>query len=269
MNAFLDRNSPSAQQLSDSSGMPAISPSFDPFQVELFVPCFIDQIYPETGFQCIKILEKAGCRVHYDPKQTCCGQPACNAGYWAEAWPISQNMVKRYAASNRPLIAPSASCVGFIRGAMAELLKDSDHYSSWQQLASRTFELSEYLVDVLKVEDLGASFASKASYHDACAALRECKIKEAPRKLLANVDGLELIEMEDAEVCCGFGGSFSFKFEPISTGMGDHKLKMAEKAEADTVISTDLSCLMHLQSYANRQNQKIRFVHLAEVLSSF
>jgi L-lactate dehydrogenase complex protein LldE len=235
--------------------------------VDLFIPCFIDQLFPETGFQTQRILEKAGCTVHYNPAQTCCGQPACNAGYWSESQAVAEKFIKDF-SGERPVVAPSGSCVGFIRNTMGRLLEDSSEKVRYQQLKGQVFELTEFLVDVLGVVNLGASWPAQATYHDACGALRECGIKTAPRKLLSQVAGLELLEMADSETCCGFGGTFAVKFEPISTGMADQKLANAAATHAEVVISTDLSCLMHLQGYASRQQLPVKLVHIAEVLSS-
>jgi L-lactate dehydrogenase complex protein LldE len=236
-------------------------------EVALFIPCFIDQLFPEAGFQTLRILEKAGCTVHYNPEQTCCGQPACNAGFWDDALPVAEKFLRDF-AGEMPVVAPSGSCVGFVRNTYAKLLAQSPQREQYLQLKPRLYELSEFLVDVLGIEDLGASYTGVATYHDACGALRECGIRDAPRKLLAKVRGLQVLEMEDSETCCGFGGTFAVKFEPISTGMADQKLANASETGADTVISTDWSCLMHLKGYAERQKLPLRMVHIAEVLSS-
>lgn len=250
-------------------------------EVELFIPCFIDQLFPQTGFQTRKILEKAGCRVFYNPGQTCCGQPACNAGYWQEAAAVGRKFVQDF-SGERPIVAPSASCVGFVRNTLPKVLAASqsgtatakegsqraEDAEKLEHVVPRLFELTEFLVDQLGRTDLGAQLDARATYHDACGALRECGIRDAPRKLLSQVQGLELIEMTDSETCCGFGGTFAVKFEPISTGMADQKLANAAASNADVLISTDLSCLMHLQGYASAHRQSIRLMHIAEVLSS-
>ncbi|MFT7589455.1 MAG: L-lactate dehydrogenase complex protein LldE [Limisphaerales bacterium] len=236
-------------------------------EVDLFIPCFIDQLYPETGFQTVKILEKAGCTVHYNPDQTCCGQPACNAGYWSESWAVAEKFVKDF-DTGRPVIAPSGSCVGFVRNTLKKVFENTSADQTHKELSPRIFELSEFLVDQLGVTDFGASFPGKAVYHDACGALRECGIKAAPRTLLGKVEGLMLEEMEDCETCCGFGGTFAVKFEPISTGMADSKIARAVDAGAEYMISTDLSCLMHLDGFKTKNQIDLKLVHLAEVLSS-
>ncbi len=239
----------------------------NPMEVELFIPCFIDQLFPETGFQTKRILEKAGCTVHYNPAQTCCGQPACNAGFWTESLAVAEKFVRDFSGV-RPVVSPSGSCVGFVRNTMEKLMQESPKRQDYRGLRHQVYELSEFLVDVLGVDDLGAELNARATYHDACGALRECGIRSAPRRLLSRVKGLELVEMTDAETCCGFGGTFAVKFESISTGMADGKLANARATGAEMIISTDLSCLMHIQGYASHEHQPIRTLHLAEVLSS-
>lgn len=236
-------------------------------EVDLFIPCFIDQLYPETGWQTVKLLEKAGCTVHYNPGQTCCGQPACNAGFWSESWAVGEKFVRDF-NTGRPVVCPSGSCVGFIRQTLPKVFADTSVITPHRELAGRVFELTEFLVDELGYTDFGASLSGTAVYHDACGALRECGIKEAPRKLLGNVEGLQLQEMEDCETCCGFGGTFAVKFEPISTGMADSKLARAVESKADFMVTTDMSCLMHLEGYRTKQQQPVKLVHIAEVLTS-
>ncbi len=190
--------------------------------VQLFIPCFIDQLSPETAFNMVKVLEKAGCTVSYNESQTCCGQPAFNAGYWDEAKSVCSKFIKDFSGTDY-IVGPSASCVGFVRNYYNKLFDNSSVHNEVKDLGKRIFEFSEFLVNVLNIENVGASLNCKATYHDSCAGLRECKIKKEPRKLLANVKGLELVEMNDVETCCGFGGTFAVKFEPISIGMGEQK----------------------------------------------
>lgn len=237
-------------------------------QVQLFVPCFVDQLYPTVAFNMVKVLEKAGCTVTYNPNQTCCGQPAFNAGFWGEAKDVCTKFIEDFNGSAY-IVAPSASCVGFVRNYYQKLFETSALQQAAKKTSERIFELSDFLVNVLKVEDLGASFKGKATYHDSCAALRECKIKEEPRKLLRHVKGLELVEMADNETCCGFGGSFAVKFEPISIAMGDQKITNASATEADYIISTDMSCLMHIDGCIKHKGSGLKVLHLADVLASF
>lgn len=235
--------------------------------VQIFVPCFVDQLYPETAFNMVKLLEKAGCTVRYNTAQTCCGQPAFNAGFWDESKSVCSKFLKDFSGADY-IVAPSASCVGFVRNYYPKLFDNSSLHHETADLGKRIFELSEFLINVLHIEDFGASLEGKATYHDSCAGLRECRIKQEPRRLLSHVKGLELQEMNDVETCCGFGGTFAVKFEPISIGMGEQKVENAVATGAQYLISTDLSCLMHLQGYIKTKGYPIRTLHLADVLAN-
>ena len=235
--------------------------------VQLFIPCFVDQLYPDTAFNMVKVLEKAGCTVSYNTNQTCCGQPAFNAGFWDESKSVCQKFLKDFSGTDY-IVSPSASCVGFVRNYYPKLFDNSSHHHEVQDTGKRIFELSEFLVNVLKVNEFGASLNGKATYHDSCAGLRECRIKAEPRQLLSKVKGLQLTEMNDVETCCGFGGTFAVKFEAISIGMGEQKVEHALATGADYLISTDLSCLMHLQGYINHKGYALRTMHLDDVLAS-
>jgi L-lactate dehydrogenase complex protein LldE len=235
--------------------------------VLLFIPCFVDQLYPDTAFNMMKVLEKAGCTVSYNTSQTCCGQPAFNAGFWDEAKSVCRKFIKDFSGSDC-IVAPSASCVGFVRNYYSKLFENSSQHHDVTDIGKRIFEFSEFMIEILKVEDVGAKLKGKATYHDSCAGLRECKIKEEPRRLFSNVKGLELIEMNDVETCCGFGGTFAVKFEAISVAMGEQKVENALATGADYIISTDTSCLMHLQGYINHKGYKLQTMHLVDVLAS-
>jgi len=215
----------------------------------------------------VKVLEKAGCTVSYNTNQTCCGQAAFNAGYWDDAKSVCSKFLKDFNGTDY-IVGPSASCVGFVRNYYGKLFENSSQHHAVQDMNKRIFEFSEFLIDVLKVDQFGAELSGKATYHDSCAALRECKIKEGPRKLLANVKGLSLTEMNDVETCCGFGGTFAIKFDSISTGMGEQKVENALATGAEYLISTDLSCLMHLQGYIKQKELHLKTMHLADVLAS-
>lgn len=236
-------------------------------RVQLFIPCFIDQLYPQTAFNMVKVLEKACCDVDYNTNQTCCGQPAYNAGFWEDAKKVAEKFLKDFEGSDY-IVAPSASCVGFVRNYYNTLFQNSSLHNNVKDISKRIFEFTEFLTGVLKIENYGASLNAKATYHDSCAALRECKIKEGPRKLLEKVKGLELVEMADTSTCCGFGGSFAVKFEAISIAMADQKVNHALETNADYIISTDLSCLMHLEGYITKKGLPIKTMHIADVLAS-
>lgn len=236
-------------------------------QVQLFIPCFVDQLYPETGMNMVKVLEKLGCKVTYNPKQTCCGQPAFNSGYWEDAKPVAQKFIKDF-NSDGYIVGPSGSCTGYVRNYYNKMLQDSAEHLQVDALRGKMFEFTEFLTEILKVDDLGAAFSGKATYHDACGALRECGIKQGPRKLLQNVKGLELVEMKECETCCGFGGTFAVKFDPISIGMAQTKVQSAIETGAKYMISTDVSCMMHVQGYIDKHNLPMQTLHIADVLAS-
>lgn len=236
-------------------------------KVDIFIPCFVDQLYPDTAFSMIKVLEKAGCQVHYNPRQTCCSQPAYNAGFWNQALEVGEKFVHDFNEAEY-VVAPSASCTGYVRNIYGELFRNSSIHNQTKALQQKTYELSEFLVDVMNVVKLEAKLEGKATFHDSCSALRECSIKAGPRQLLEHVEGLELIEMEDVETCCGFGGTFAVKYEPISTAMAEQKLEHALATGADYLISTDWSCLMHLEAMIKRRSYPLRCLHLADVLAS-
>lgn len=215
----------------------------------------------------IKVLEKAGCTVTYNTSQTCCGQPAFNAGFWDDSKSVCSKFIKDFSGSDF-IVAPSASCVGFVRNYYGKLFDNSSLHHEVSDLGKRIFEFSEFMIKILKVEDVGAVLKGKATYHDSCAGLRECRIKTEPRKLLSNVKGLEITELNDVETCCGFGGAFAVKFEAISIGMGEQKVENALATGAEYLISTDLSCLMHLQGYIKNKGYSLKTLHLADVLAT-
>jgi L-lactate dehydrogenase complex protein LldE len=235
--------------------------------VDIFIPCFVDQLYPNTGMNMVKVLERVGCDVNYNPEQTCCGQPAFNAGYWDDAKKVGEKFIKEF-QNDRYIVAPSASCVGMIKNYYPEMFHNSALHNEYKQLAKNIFEFSDFMVNVLKVTDVGATLEGVATYHDSCAALRECSIKKEPRLLLEKVRKLELREMKDTESCCGFGGTFSAKFEPVAVGMGSDKVKNATETGAQYLISTDASCLIHLDGYIKKHNSGLKPMHLADVLAS-
>lgn len=235
--------------------------------VHVFIPCFIDQLYPTAGFNTIKVLERAGCNVIYNPEQTCCGQPAFNAGYWGESREICNKFLKDFESAEYVVI-PSASCTGFVNNYYSKIYGNTSNQNATKDIEGKVFELSDFLVNVLKKIDLGASLQGTATYHDSCAALRECKIKDEPRILLNHVKGLNLVELKDNETCCGFGGTFAVKFEGISTAMGEQKAQHVVDTKAEYLISTDLSCLMHINGVMEKQLLPITSLHLADVLAS-
>jgi L-lactate dehydrogenase complex protein LldE len=235
--------------------------------VDLFIPCFVDQVYPQIGMNMVKIFEKLDIGVNYNTEQTCCGQMAFNSGFWNEAKEMGEKFINDY-AGNRPIVAPSASCVGMVRNYYPELFNNTSLHNQLKQMQKNIFEFTDFLVTELGVDDLGAEFESVITYHDACAALREYGIKEQPRKLLSKVRGLQLNEMQGNDVCCGFGGTFSVKFEQISTAMGEQKVENAINSGAEYIVSTEASCLMHLEGYIQKQKLPIKTMHIVDILAS-
>jgi L-lactate dehydrogenase complex protein LldE len=236
-------------------------------QINIFIPCFIDQLYPDTAINMVKLLRRLGYEIGYNPNQTCCGQPAFNAGFWTEATAVGQKMLADMQAlpADTAIICPSASCTGFIKNTLPKLLEKTEISLNINELA--TF-LAEQIGLKRLAEVVQPRLVGRAIYHDACAALRECGIKSAPRSLLGLVADLELVEAADAEVCCGFGGTFASKYEPISVAMAQQKVDNALLIKADYIISTDLSCLMQLQSYIDHKGYPIRCLHIVDVLMS-
>lgn len=236
-------------------------------KTELFIPCFMDQLAPETAWNVVKVLEKAGCTVSYNPEQTCCGQPAFNAGFWDDAKEVGIKFLKGF-AEDSVIVMPSASCTGMVKNYYNDLFTNTTLHNRCRAIQSNIYELSDFLVNILQFDYFGAELDGRAVYHDSCAGLRECHIKEEPRHLLSKVHGLELVDLKDNETCCGFGGTFAVKFEAISTAMAQQKVDNALAAGAEYIISTDHSCLLHLQAYIDKNELPVKTMHLADVLAN-
>jgi L-lactate dehydrogenase complex protein LldE len=237
-------------------------------RVSLFVTCIVDQVFPQVGIAMTEVLERLGYQVDFPAAQTCCGQPAFNSGYTAEAATVARHFLEVFRDAEY-VVVPSGSCTSMITHHFEEIFKeDAKLLEETHRLSPRVWEFSKFLLEVAKVDDLGARFDGAVTYHDSCHALRELRIKEGPRRLLANVQGLTLREMEPPEECCGFGGTFCVKFPEVSGGMGRTKLESIRKTEAGTVVSIDASCLMQIQGIIDRARLPIRTMHLAEVLAS-
>lgn len=233
--------------------------------VDIFIPCFVDQLHPQTALNMVHLLERLNCTVSYNSKQTCCGQPAYNSGFRKEAKGIAQKFLKDFNVA-RPVVSPSGSCTGYIRNHYSTLFKDTPEQSNCKQVKDQVFEFAEFVVANLDYQQLKLSNTHKVTYHDGCGALRECKIKDAPRKLIEHIAGTELIEMKECETCCGFGGTFAVKYEPISTGMAYTKVHSAIETGATIILSSDYSCLMHLQAYIEQNKLPIKCMHLIDYL---
>jgi L-lactate dehydrogenase complex protein LldE len=231
--------------------------------VSLFVTCVVDQLFPQVGIAMTEVLERVGFEVDFPRTQTCCGQPAFNSGYREEAAAVARYFLEVFRDAEY-IVVPSGSCTSMIAHHFAEILQDD----TTREISPRVWEFSRFLTEVAKVEDVGARFDGIVTYHDSCHALRELGIKDGPRRLLAQVKGLTLREMETAEECCGFGGTFSVKFPEVSGGMARTKIDSIVKTGASTVVSIDSSCLMQLQGVMARAGLNIQTLHLAEVLAA-
>ena len=238
-------------------------------RVSLFIPCFIDQLYPQAAISMVRVLERLGHAVEYDERQTCCGQPAFNSGYWQEARNVAERTLGLFRDAEY-VVSASGSCGAMLKVFYPDLFKGTRDEAAALALSPKVYEFSDFLVSVLGVTDVGARFPAKVTFHDGCHGLRELGIKRQPRALLGAVRGLELIEMDSAETCCGFGGTFAAKMPSISTAMGEVKCAHALATEAEYVVSNDSSCLMQIQGLLDRQGhgKKLRTLHLAEVLAS-
>ena len=237
-------------------------------KVQLFIPCYIDQLYPQTGQNTLEILEKVGCEVIYNPNQTCCGQPAFNSGYWAESKALAEKFFNDY-NPNIPIVSPSGSCTGFIKRHYAKLFaNEAEILALCDTVSSNLFELSDFLCNQLKIVDLGAVFPHKVTLHRSCSSIREYGLTNEPERLLSHVKGLELIEMEESNTCCGFGGTFAIKQTDISTAMVAKKVEHALATGAEYIVGTEASCLMNITSYCQKQGLPIRGIHLADILNA-
>lgn len=236
-------------------------------RVALFITCLADQFFPQVGECVVNILRKLDVEVTFNPEQTCCGQPAFNTGYRDEARSVARRVLEIYDNSDY-VVAPSGSCTSMVRVFYPELFQDDPELlSKSQNLQKRFFEFSEFLVKVLKVTDVGARFPHRITYHDSCHLLRELGVSEAPRQLLSEVKDLELVELNDSKLCCGFGGTFSVKFPEVSVPMGEDKVRAATETGAEYLVAADGGCLMHLSGLIHRQSLPLKTMHLAEVLA--
>lgn len=236
-------------------------------KVGFFVTCLVDLMRPAVGFSSIDLLERAGCEVDVPREQTCCGQPAFNSGDNAGALPIARQVIRAFEPYEY-VVVPSGSCAGMIRVHYPELFEND---FSWQRrardLAERTYELTSFLHDVAGLESLPGPASGKVTYHDSCSGLRELGVRDQPRALLSRMTGIELVELEDANVCCGFGGTFCVKYADISTRMVDDKVARIDQTGAATVLGGDLGCLLNIAGRLRRSGRDTRVFHVAEWLA--
>lgn len=236
--------------------------------VQLFITCILDTLYPEIGKSIIQVLHNAGVKVEFPGEQTCCGQPAYNAGLRQEAIPLARHTIQVFERTQGTVVIPSGSCAAMIRHGYLELFADQPEWlARAQALAQRTFEFSEYLVDVLKISDFGARFPARIAYHGSCHLLRDLGVDAQPRALLAAVRDAQIVELPGWDECCGFGGVFSAEFPQISSAMLARKCTNIERSNAEVIVSCDAGCLTNINGGLQRQGKKPRVMHLAQVLA--
>ncbi len=233
--------------------------------VDIHIPCLTDQIKPQTGFNLVKVLEFLDCKVNYNPEQTCCGLPAYTDGYFDDAKLIGEKFIGEF-EYDRPVVSLSGACTYMVRDWYTNLYNNTMTHNKCKRLQKNLFEVCEFIVDVLKKEDLGLHLNATVCYHDSCQALK-CGIKNAPRILLQNIKGIELIEMKSPEECCGFGGSFATNYEPISIALVEKKVNDALQTNADYIVSNDPGCLLQLEAYINKKNIALKPVHIVDLLA--
>lgn len=246
--------------------VPATASTTQP-RVGLFVTCLVDLFRPNVGFAAVKLLEDAGCQVEVPELQVCCGQPAYNSGDGADTRALARRVIEAFEDYDY-LVAPSGSCVGMIKDHYPRLFATS---APWQgradALSRKSFELMSFLSDVLHVTGVSARYAGTATYHDSCSGLRELGVRDQPRALLASVEGLSVIEMRDANVCCGFGGTFCVKFPRISQRMVSDKVRSISDTGASTLLGGDMGCLLNMAGRLKRAGSPVKVYHAAEVLA--
>ncbi|MCF8563217.1 (Fe-S)-binding protein [Alicyclobacillus tolerans] len=235
-------------------------------RVSLFITCVADSLYPEVGESVVRILQRYGVDVDFPMEQTCCGQPSFNSGYWDETIQLAKNWLDAFKDSEY-VVTPSGSCAGMVVHNYLELLKDDAHYRPIaEKLVARTYEFTQFLVDVLGVTDLGAKTSQRVTFHPSCHCSRFLGVTEQPKQLLQAVEGIDLVELPDADICCGFGGTFSVKMSELSSAMADEKVENVEKTQADVLVSTDLGCLMNISGRMRREDKTVEVKHIAQFL---
>lgn len=233
--------------------------------VQLFVTCLVDWLRPEIGIATVRLLERVGVTVRFPEGQTCCGQPAFNVGRWREAQAMAVHWVRTF-DPDLPVVAPSGSCAAMVRHGYRALLEGHPLYARWEALAGRTYELSQYLVEVLGITDLRIHREETVTYHPSCHLSRMLGVREAPERLIRST-GARMVPLPEAETCCGFGGLFSVHFEEVSGAMLDRKIRAIQSTGASVVLGCDWSCLMHIGGGLRRRGLSIRAAHLAEWLA--
>ena len=238
-------------------------------KVSLFVTCLVDQLWSSVGASSVEVLRRVGCEVEFDDRQTCCAQPAFNTGYREEAREVAKRFISIFEESSADaIVSPSGSCTAMVHHYPELFADDREWLKRSQGIAARTYELSSFLVRVLKIDDVGASWNGRVTWHDACHGLRDLGLKTEPRSLIKKVRGAEFVELDNADSCCGFGGTFSIKYPEISLAILDQKIEAIERAGVKAVVAGDASCLMQIGGRLSRKGSKVCVMHIAELLAS-
>lgn len=243
-------------------------------RVGLFIPCYVDQLYPDVGMATVEILERLGCTVDYPEEQTCCGQPMANTGCWAEARPLAERFVELFAPYDA-IVCPSGSCVAMVTHHYHDLFPHG--HEAYEAVRKKTYELCEFLTDVMKVDRWEGRFPYRVGLHNSCHGLRELRLGRSSeqmqpdfnkaRQLLQSLEGIEIVPLERPDECCGFGGTFAVSEEAVSCMMGNDRIHDHEKGGAQVMTAGDMSCLMHLSGLIRRQKKPLQVMHIAEILA--
>ena len=237
-------------------------------KVAFFATCLVDQLFPNVGVSAVKVLRRAGCEVEFDERQTCCGQPAFNTGYRKEARKLAERFIEIFEESEADaVVSPSGSCVAMVKHFYELFPKDVSWRDRAHAIGDRTHELTSFLVNVLKLENIESSYHGRVTWHDACHGLRELGLKQEPRTLLKNIKNAEYVELPNSDACCGFGGTFSVKYPEISVAILDSKIEAINSCGADTVVACDASCLMQIAGRLSRTGSDVKTKHIAEILA--
>ena len=236
-------------------------------KVALFIPCLSEHLYPGSALSMVKVLKHIGAEIDYVEDQTCCGQPAFNSGYHREIIPLAERFIKLFQGKGY-VVAPSGSCTAMVRVFYRELDIRPELKPALDDLCSRIFEFTEFLVDVAKVRNLGGRFKHRVTYHDSCHLLRELGVRTQPRSLIQGIKDIDFVEMEKSDICCGFGGTFSYKFAHLSTAMVERKCRYIQSSGAEYVIGADSSCLMNIEGFLRKNGYTAKTMHIADLLAS-
>lgn len=235
-------------------------------KVSLFIPCLTEHFYPQSGISMVRVFKHFGVDVEYVEDQTCCGQPAFNSGYRDEVIPVAEKFIKLF-KDKEYVVAPSGSCVAFVKHYYRELDINENLKPEIQKLSKKIFEFTEFLTDILKIESIDGEFNHKVTYHDSCHPLRELGIHDQPRKLIKSIKNINFIEMEKPDTCCGFGGTFSVKYEDVSVAMVERKCRYIEESGAEFCVGADSSCLMNIDGYLRKHKKKTKVIHIADLFA--